>query len=87
MLKAIKWFVADYTSRHRHNVDIWLHIIGIPLAFYGIFQLFTGDWKTGLLNLFIGYLLQWIGHTYFDKNEVGEWILIKSIAKKLIKSG
>ncbi len=83
MIRAIKAFIIDYLSRHRSNVDRVLHIIGVPVAFFGIFQLLTGTWKAGLINLFIGYLLQWIGHTYFDKNEVGELILIKKIINKL----
>ena len=85
MLKAITWFIKDYLSRHRNNIDRVLHIIGVPLAFFGIFQLLTREWKIGLLNFFIGYLLQWIGHTYFEKNEVGEWILIKKIIKRATK--
>ncbi len=83
MLKPIKLFIIDYHSRHRDNIDRVLHIIGIPLAFYGLFLLCTGAWKAGFINLFLGYLLQWIGHTYFEKNEVGEWILIKKIIKRL----
>ena len=79
----LRAFLTDYFSRHRNNVDRVLHIIGVPLAFFGIFQLFTGSPKAGFLNLFVGYLLQWIGHAYFEKNEVGEWILIKKIIKRL----
>ena len=82
MLRAIRAFVIDYLSRHRNNTDRVLHIIGVPLAFYGLFQLITGRWQAGLINLFLGYLLQYIGHTYFEKNEVGEWILIKKIIYK-----
>ena len=85
MVKAIRAFVIDYLSRHKNNVDKVLHMIGIPLAVFGVFQICTGSGKTGLVNLFIGYLLQWIGHTYFEKNEVGEWILIKAIISKLKK--
>jgi len=86
MLKAIRAFIRDYPSRHRNNIDRALHIIGVPLAFYGLFLLCTGAWQAGSLNLFLGYSLQWIGHTYFEKNEVGEWILIKKIIKRLKKS-
>jgi hypothetical protein len=83
IIKAIKAFVVDYLSRHKNNIDRILHIIGVPMAFYGVFILFAGAWKAGLLCLFFGYLFQWIGHTYFEKNEVGEWILIKKIVAKL----
>ena len=81
----VKAFIKDYLSRHRNNVDRALHIIGVPLAFFGIFQLFIAEHKTGIINIFLGYLLQWVGHTFFEKNEVGEWILIKKVAKKLFK--
>ncbi len=85
MIRAIRAFIIDYLSRHRNNVDLILHIIGVPQAFFGIYQICTGTWKIGMANLFFGYLLQWIGHTYFEKNEVGEWILIKAVIKKLKK--
>ena len=88
MVKPIglfKSFITDYLSRHRNNVDRLLHIIGIPLVLLGVFQLCTANWIIGLLNFFTGYLFQWIGHTYFEKNEVGEWILIKKIIRKVIK--
>ena len=81
MLKGIKAFIRGYLSRHQNNVDRVLHIVGIPLACFGIFKVITGNWRIGLLGLFFGYLMQWIGHTYFDKNEVGEWILIKKILR------
>jgi len=86
MIKPIIAFKTDYLSRHRNNTDRVLHIIGVPLAFYGIYQLVTGRWQLGLINLINGYILQYIGHTYFEKNEVGEWILIKKIIAKLKQS-
>ena len=79
MLEMIK----DYMPRHRNNVNRLLHIIGIPLVLAGAFQLFTAKWKIGTINFFLGYLLQWIGHTYFEGNELGEIILIKKLARKL----
>lgn len=82
-IKLVRAFIEDYLSRHRNNIDRLLHIVGVPLAFFGIFQLFTANLKIGFLNVFLGYLLQWIGHTYFEKNEVGEWILIKKLVKKI----
>ena len=82
MAGKIMWFIDDFFTRHASNADRVLHAIGIPQAFFGIFQLLTGQWKWGLLNFFLGYLWQWIGHKCFDKNEVGEVILIKKIIKK-----
>jgi hypothetical protein len=84
MLKAVRLFIIDYLSRHRNNVNRITHLLGVPLAFYGIYQIFTIRFRDGALNLFIGYLLQYIGHTYYEKNEVGEWILIKKIAGKIM---
>ena len=85
ILGSIEWFIKDYFSRHANKIDILLHVIGIPQALYGIFQLCSGSWKFGMLNFFLGYLWQWIGHKFFDKNEVGEIILIKSMIRKVIK--
>jgi hypothetical protein len=84
-MNKIKWFINDFASRHKNIVDRLLHIVGIPQAFFGIFELVTGNWKPGLLNLFLGYLWQWIGHRYFDKNDIGEVVLIKALIKKLKK--
>ena len=83
MIKAIRAFFIDYHARHRNNMNRILHIIGVPLAFYGFFQILTLRWREGMANVFIGYLFQYIGHTFYDKNEVGEWILIKKIVSKL----
>ena len=83
--KKITWLIKDYMSRHTNNVDRILHIIGIPQVIFGIYQMIVGEWKFGLLNFFLGYLWQWIGHKYFEKNEVGEVILIKDVLQKLKK--
>ncbi len=81
-MNKIKWFINDFFTRHVNITDCLLHLIGIPQAFFGMFQLLTGQWKWGLANLFLGYLWQWIGHKYYEKNEVGEVILIKKIIAK-----
>lgn len=83
MGSKIKWFINDFFTRHKNTADRILHFIGIPQVFFGIFQLLTGKWLWGSINFFLGYLWQWIGHKYFDKNEVGEVILIKKVIKKL----
>ncbi|MBL7071029.1 MAG: DUF962 domain-containing protein [Candidatus Omnitrophica bacterium] len=84
-MKALIKYIKNYRSRHANNVNMVLHIIGIPEAVFGLFQLLTGRWKIGLLNIFLGYLWQWIGHTYIEKNEIGELIGIKNVMMKLIK--
>ena len=83
IVDEIMRYARNYRSRHANNINFVLHIIGIPEALFGLFQLVTGRWKAGLLNIFLGYLWQWIGHTYFEKNEVGEFIGIKNIIRKL----
>ncbi len=83
MAGKIRRLMDDFFSRHANNVDRVLHAVGIPQAFFGVFQFLTGAWKWGVVNFFLGYLWQWIGHKYFDKNEVGEVILIKKMMKKM----
>ncbi|MEA3306089.1 MAG: Mpo1-like protein [Candidatus Omnitrophota bacterium] len=78
-------FIKNYLSRHVNNVNRVLHIIGVPQAFFGLFQIITGKWVIGAVNLFLGYLWQWLGHTHFEKNEVGEVILIKKLIQKCRK--
>jgi len=78
-------YIKNYRSRHSNNVNLILHIIGTPQAFFGLFQILIGRWKMGLLNIFLGYLWQWMGHTYFEKNEVGEIVGIKNLIKKIKK--
>ena len=85
MLKKINWFVKDYISRHAHPINAVLHLIGVPQAFFGIYQLIRGEWQWGLFNLVVGYIWQTIGHLVFQKNEVGEVILLKRLIEKLLK--
>jgi hypothetical protein len=77
-----KEFVIDYIGRHKHPVNAVLHIFGVPMAFYGIYDLFTGHFLQAGIFIFLGYLFQYLGHRA-QGNEVGEVTLIKSIAKKL----
>ena len=83
MVKYIESFISDYLSRHKNGLNKLLHIIGIPLALFGLFRIFAKRPAAGFLSFFNGYLLQWIGHAYFEKNEVGEWIIIKKIYLKI----
>jgi len=82
-LRGVVWFVRDYASRHRHPGNRALHVVGVPLSPFGtIYLLATGDLALAAGSFVGGYLLQWIGHE-LEGNEVGEWILIKTIAGKL----
>jgi hypothetical protein len=77
-----KAFVIDYCQRHAHPVNAVLHIFGVPMAFYGLWKLITGDFVLGIALLFFGYLFQYLGHRA-QGNEVGEVTLIKSIIRKV----
>ena len=81
-MEKVVWFVKDYLSRHKNWMDRILHIIGVPQVFFGIYQLIIGEWRWGLFNFVVGYILQIIGHLVFEKNEVGEIILIKHLIEK-----
>jgi len=83
IIDEIMQYIKNYRLRHANNLNFILHIIGVPQVFFGLFQIFIGKWKIGLLNIFVGYLWQWIGHSYFEKNEVGEIIGVKNLIKKL----
>ena len=79
-------YIKNYRPRHANNINFALHIIGVPQMFFGLFQVLAGRWKIGLLNIFLGYLWQWIGHKYFEKDEVGEITGIKKLIGRFKKS-
>lgn len=77
-----QWW-RNWRERHQTRVSQVLHAIGIPLAVAAVllagWQLVLWRWDlwwrpAGLL--FLGYLLQWLGHRY-EGNDVGEFIVIK----------
>ena len=77
-----KAFVIDYCQRHAHPLNAFLHIFGVPMAFWGFFKLLTGKPMLGFELVFVGYLLQYLGHKA-QGNEVGEVTLIKNIWRRL----
>jgi hypothetical protein len=79
-----KEFVVDYIERHAHPGNALLHIVGVPAAFIGVYDLFTGQLLMGLGLLVFGYFLQYLGHK-MQGNEVGEVTLIKNIVRNLKK--
>lgn len=85
MASAIVRYFKNFKSRHVNNWNFALHIVGVPEAFFGFFQILTGKWKIGLINIFLGYLWQWIGHTFIEKNEVGEMVGIKKVIASSLK--
>jgi Protein of unknown function (DUF962) len=80
----VRDFFVDYFSRHTNNWNRALHVVGVPLApFLFLYLLATGQLYRAAAAFVAGYLLQWIGHT-IEGNEVGEVILAKWIARKLV---
>jgi uncharacterized membrane protein YGL010W len=75
-------FIIDYCQRHANPVNAFLHIFGVPMAFYGFFLLLTGHFMNGTMMVVIGYILQYLGHNA-QGNEVGEVTLVKNVWKRL----
>jgi hypothetical protein len=65
----------NWLERHRHPFNFAIHMFGIPIALAGLVFMFIWPWW-GLAGLFVGYLLQYIGHAV-EGNDVGEWAAIK----------
>jgi hypothetical protein len=78
-------FIIDYCKRHAHPVNAVLHLVGVPLAFFGLYLLFAREPILGGAALVGGYFLQYIGHRA-QGNEVGEVTLIKAIIRRLRQS-
>jgi len=66
-----------WLERHRHPVNYWLHMVGIPLAFATPLLVMV-DWHWAVYALGGGYLLQWVGHRV-EGNDVGEFIPLKKL--------
>jgi uncharacterized membrane protein YGL010W len=77
-LRRLLW---NWLLRHRHPVNFWMHMLGIPLAVTGVILLIAWrleDWYWGVSAIVLGYVLQFIGHTV-EGNDVGEWAGIKRL--------
>ena len=86
-MKGIKWFFRDYASRHRNPWNVAFHVVGVPLAPFGCLALVAlGRFSWAAAFFVAGYLCQWIGHT-IEGNDVGEWILIKYLARRATAAG
>jgi hypothetical protein len=84
-MKWIRWFVADYASRHQNPWSRLLHLVGVPLApFLFLYLLLRGQFAASGIAFVIGYGLQWLGHR-IEGNELGEWILLKAIGRRLVR--
>jgi hypothetical protein len=69
--------LALWLARHRHPLNLAIHLIGIPMAVTGVVLLFFHPWW-GLGYVIGGYFLQYIGHQV-EGNDVGEWAGIKKL--------
>lgn len=81
-------WLQNWLERHQNPVSFWLHMVGIPLTILALvvagWQLYLWRWDlwwrpAGLL--FIGYLLQYVGHA-IEGNDMGEVILVKKLLGK-----
>lgn len=73
----MKNFLSNYLQRHRHPVNLALHVVGVPMTFVvSVILLMGGHWTWALLAFVGGYVLQFVGHA-IEGNDAGEVILIK----------
>jgi len=76
-MKAIR----NWLSRHRHPVDFWLHMLGIPLTILAI-PLAIGTFYLLAASLFVaGYALQFMGHAV-EGNRSGEGMLLRRLLRR-----
>ncbi len=87
-LERVRHFLVDYAHRHSHPLNALLHIIGVPLAFFGFYKLLRQPARNcsgrglGAACLILGYWLQYLGHKK-QGNEVGEVTLIRHLLGKI----
>ncbi len=79
--RPVRRLLRSWLLRHRHPVNFWMHILGIPLAVTGVVLLIAWrleDWYWCAAAIVLGYLLQTIGH-YVEGNDLGEWAALKRL--------
>jgi cell wall assembly regulator SMI1 len=78
--KPLRRALRNWLERHRHPVNFWIHLVGIPLAVAGVvlILLLPSAWPWAVAAFVLGYVLQWIGHCV-EGNDVGEWAAIKRL--------
>jgi hypothetical protein len=74
LLRALR----NWRLRHQVSFNLWIHVIGIPLALGGVVMFFFYPWFVSLAMLVGGYALQYWGHRV-EGNDVGEWAAIKRL--------
>jgi hypothetical protein len=78
VLAFLRRRLQGWRLRHRLPINIWLHMIGIPLAYSAFVLVFLVDWYWALAAFVAGFLLQSVGHRC-EGNDVGEWAAIKRL--------
>ena len=78
----MKKILINYYERHRHPVNILLHVIGLPVTFVvPVILLIKHEYNWALASFVIGYALQFLGHA-IEGNDAGEMILVKKMLGK-----
>ena len=78
----LRRFCVNYLERHRHPVNQFLHLIGLPVTFVAPVVFLIRDQGWIALGCFVGgYALQFLGH-FFEGNDAGEMILVKKLMGK-----
>ena len=75
---SIKQFIERWCARHETGPNRILHTIGIPATVVGVVVAFFGMWLLAVACFVGGYVLQTLGH-YLEGSRVGEVLLIKKI--------
>jgi hypothetical protein len=78
LLRFLVRAARNWRERHQHPFNFAIHLIGIPMAFFGLGMLFFFDWYWGVGAFVLGYLLQYGGHAV-EGNDLGEWAGIKRL--------
>jgi uncharacterized membrane protein YGL010W len=66
--QLMRWQWQDYASRHRSRLNLFLHIIAVPLFWTGCLSLITGfayGWRSlafGIPQIVLSMIMQGIGH-------------------------
>jgi uncharacterized membrane protein YGL010W len=73
----LRRFLRNYADRHRHPVNIALHVVGLPVTFLlPLWLAIDGRYLAASICFAAGYVLQFVGHAV-EGNDAGEVVLVK----------
>jgi hypothetical protein len=78
VLRFLRKRQREWRVRHQLPFNLYIHMVGIPLALLGVVLLFYEEWLWACGAIVLGYFLQWLGHRA-EGNDVGEWAGIKRL--------